>query len=289
MPRRPRIDFPGAMHHVFARGIEKRDIYHDDDDRCNFLGRVGVNLAKWNMRCCAWALMPNHFHLLIRSDNGCLPSFMHCLLTGYSKYFNDRYKRVGHLFQNRYKSPIVGNIGHCREVVRYIHLNPLRSGIVPSVDALEEYSWTGHQRIVRGGSPEWQETGPLREGFHGSPEGSEWIRNYRDYLESAARDAVDHPGMEDIEDPTGSGDGEILPKALTGPYEIFTDLLQRISASHGIPVERVLSRDRDYLVVDVRRAILKKCKSRTEIPIAQLARWIGVTESAARYLLNSCR
>ncbi|MBE0569441.1 MAG: transposase [Deltaproteobacteria bacterium] len=287
MSRGPRIDFPGALHHVFARGIEKRDIYFDDYDRSNFLGRVGVNLAKWNMRCSAWALMPNHFHLLIRSDRGCLPSFMHCLLTGYSRYFNDRHKRVGHLFQNRYKSPIVENIGHCREVVRYIHLNPLRSGIVPSVDVLEDYSWTGHKRIVRGGSPEWQDTGLLLEGFHGSLEGSEWIRNYREFLEAAAKDAMEISGLEDMEDRTELD--EIRPQAINGPHEIFTDLLQRISASHGVPVERVLSKDRDYIVVNVRRAVLKKCMNKMEIPIAQLARWIGMKENSARYLLNSCR
>ena len=118
MPRGPRIDFPGAVHHVYARGIEKRDIYLDDFDRDNFLGRVGVNLAKWDVRCSAWTLMPNHFHLLIQSDRGCLPSFMHCLLTGYSRYFNQRHNRVGHLFQNRYKSPIVSNMAF-RDVVRH--------------------------------------------------------------------------------------------------------------------------------------------------------------------------
>ena len=114
MPRGPRIDFPGAVHHVYARGIEKRDIFLDDLDRRSFLGRVGTNLPKWNVRCSAWALMPNHFHLLLQSDRGLLPSFMHCLLTGYSKCFNERHSRVGHLFQNRYKSPMVDKAGYFR-------------------------------------------------------------------------------------------------------------------------------------------------------------------------------
>jgi REP element-mobilizing transposase RayT len=273
------------VHHVYARGIEKRDIYIDDLDRDEFLGRVGINLSKWNVRCCAWALMPNHFHFLLQSVKGCLPSFMHCLLTGYSKYFNDRHKRVGHLFQNRYKSPIVREDGYFREVVRYIHLNPLRSGIVPSVDALEAYPWTGHKRIVHGGAPEWQTTDLLQLEFYGTDADSGWIRNYRDFLEMMATVKRDHSVPED--DVERSDSREIPSLDLTGPRKVFTDLLQRISALHGVPVERVLAGDRDYIVVDVRRAVLKMCKARTGIPVSQLARWIGMKESAARYLMNS--
>ncbi|MEW6719899.1 MAG: transposase [Thermodesulfobacteriota bacterium] len=287
MTRRARVDFPGAIHHVYARGIEKRAIYLDDSDRCDFLGRVGSNLAKWHIACCAWALMPNHFHLLVRSDGGCLPSFMQCLLTGYSMYFNDRHKRVGHLFQNRYKSPLIDSIKHCRDVARYIHLNPLRSGIVPSLDALEEYPWTGHRRIVRGGAPGWQDVGLLREAFHGSPAGAEWVPAYLDYLESAVRAPIDLSDFEGIGGQAESDDGPV--QLSSGPHEIFTDLLQRISASHGVPIERVLSRDRDYIVIDIRRAILKKCTCSMKIPIAQIARWMGMSAGAARYLLNSCR
>lgn len=286
MPRGPRIDFPGALHHVYARGIEKRDIYIDDSDRDAFLGRVGVNLVKWHVRCSAWTLMPNHFHLLVQSDRGCLASFMQCLLTGYSRYFNERHGRVGHLFQNRYKSPIVSSDGYCREVVRYIHLNPVRSGIVPSVDALEEYPWTGHRRVVRGGSPVWQDTGLLRAEFGAlSGAGSGWIRNYRKFLEAAA----DGPSglFQPQGDDGGSEAGKVVPTEAAGLHVLFSDHLNRIAAWHGVPVPRVLSGDRDYTVVRVRKAVLKKCRDEMDISIAQLARWIGMKENSARYLLNS--
>jgi REP element-mobilizing transposase RayT len=288
MPRGPRIDFPGAVHHVYARGIEKRDIFFDVFDRNQFLDRVGANLARWNVRCSAWTLMPNHFHLLVQSDKGCLASFMHCLLTGYSRYFNGRHKRVGHLFQNRYKSPIVANGGYFREVVRYIHLNPLRSGIVPSIDLLEEYPWTGHRRIVCGGTPEWQDTGLLRTEFGGSARAeSGWIRSYREFMEAGVS------GSSDVSWPQGDDghaqSGDAPPADVTGLHRIFFDHLNRISAWHGVPVDRVLSRDRDYTVVMVRKAVLKKCRHEMDIPIAQLARWIGMKENSARYLLNSCR
>jgi len=285
MPRGPRIDFPGAIHHVYARGIEKRDVFLDDADRFSLLDRVGRNLAKCEMRCFAWALLPNHFHFLLQSDTGRLPSFMHCLLTGYSKYFNERYGRVGHLFQNRYKSSIVGKAGYFRDLVRYIHLNPLRSGIVRSVAELEEYPWTGHRRVVRGGNPEWQDTSLLRIEFNDDASGSGWIRNYLDYVEGVPDITGKSDSLGTFADLVESGRG--LPEDSTGPFEVLSDLLRQISERHGVPVEEVLAGDRKYAAVQVRRNILEIGKSRLGISIAQMSRWMGIKENAAWYLLNS--
>jgi hypothetical protein len=210
---------------------------------------------------------------------------MHCLLTGYSKYFNDRHNRVGHLFQNRYKSPIVGKAGYFRDAVRYIHINPLRSGIVPSVDALEEYSWTGHRRIVRGGPPEWQDTELLQAEFHDPFESNGWIRKYRQFMEMTEYEPGDHTKTENSGLPSASGG--IRAAEFAGPYEVFTGLLHRIPSAYGLTAEQVLSSERNYVAVKVRREIISKCKSMTGIPIVELARWMGLKESAARYLLNS--
>jgi REP element-mobilizing transposase RayT len=167
MARGPRIDFPGACHHVYGRGIEKRDIFLDDRDRQLFLERVGFNLKRWEISCIAWALMPNHFHLLVRSWEGDLSSFMRCLLTGYSMYFNGRYDRVGHLFQNRYKSRMISKESHMRVAIRYIHLNPLRGRQVKSMRELDRHPWTGHKQILTGGDAEWQDLSAMREFFPG--------------------------------------------------------------------------------------------------------------------------
>ncbi len=210
---------------------------------------------------------------------------MHCLLTGYSKFFNDRHKRVGHLFQNRYKSPIVDKAGYFRDAVRYIHLNPLRSEIVPSFDSLEEYSWTGHRRIVRGGLPEWQDTELLQEEFHDPFAINGWIRNYRRFMAMEESAPAGRPAMDGLERPS---DPRMMRSAeFPGPYEIFTDLLHRIPPQYGITSDQVLSGERNYVAVKVRREIIIKCKSMTGIPMVELARWLGIKESAARYLLNS--
>ncbi len=104
MPRQPRIDSPDLLYHVIVRGIERRKIFCDDDDRRSFLGRLPSLLVETDTECFAWALIPNHFHLLLRPRHIKLSRFMRRLLTGYTVTFNRRHDRSGHLFQNRYKS-----------------------------------------------------------------------------------------------------------------------------------------------------------------------------------------
>ncbi len=287
MPRGPRTDFPGAVHHVFARGIEKRDIFLSDTDRGSFLHRVGINLSRWGMKCPAWSLMPNHFHLLLESGTGSLPSFMRCLLTGYSKYFNERHKRAGHLFQNRYKSPIVDKTRYFFDVVKYIHLNPLRAGIVGSIAELEEYPWTGHRKIVHGGLPEWQDVSLLRAEFQDADGGSGWISDYRDHMEKQ------YP-IGSAEDRNGSAQylsnmEEDSPAVLPGLRDLFSRTLHRLAASHGVQVDDVVGGNRKYHAVHVRREVLMACKSELEVSVVQLADWLGITEKAAAYLLKSGR
>ena len=106
MPRGPRLDTPGTLHHVMIRGIERGSIVRDDKDREEFLNRMGKLAKETATAIYAFALMNNHAHLLLKSGPRGLPTYMRRFLSGYAQYFNRRHKRVGHLFQNRYKSII---------------------------------------------------------------------------------------------------------------------------------------------------------------------------------------
>ena len=101
MPRQSRLDAPGLLQHVMARGIERREIFKDDKDRKSFLDRLAQILEETQTQCYAWALIPNHFHLLLRTSLAPLSKVMRRLMTGYAVTFNKRHKRTGHLFQNR--------------------------------------------------------------------------------------------------------------------------------------------------------------------------------------------
>ena len=148
MPRQARLDAPGTLHHVIIRGIERRRIVDDGEDRKRFLGRLGGLARETGTRVYAWSLMPNHAHLLVRSGPAGLPQFMRRLLTGYAVTYNRRHRRHGHLFQNRYKSIVCDEDSYFTELVRYIHLNPVRAKLVPDLGALGRYPWSGHAAIT---------------------------------------------------------------------------------------------------------------------------------------------
>jgi len=158
MLRQARIDAPGALHHIIGRGINRRNIFLDDEDRDNFIGRLGNLLAGSRTQCFAWALIPNHFHLLLRTGDMPIATVMRRLLTGYAVSFNRRHRRSGHLFQNRYKSILCQAETYFLELVRYIHLNPLRSGLVTDLQALNTYPYSGHSPVMGKNKRIWQNT-----------------------------------------------------------------------------------------------------------------------------------
>jgi len=165
MPRQARLDAPGTLHHVMARGIEGIDIFLTDKDRNDFLVHLAEQCEAEALRVYAWAFIPNHFHLLVRTGNRPIFASMRKILTGYVVRFNRRHQRRGHLFQNRYKSTVCEEDPYLLELARYIHLNPLRAGIVSSVKELDRYPWTGHSAIMGIVKREWQDTEEILSHF----------------------------------------------------------------------------------------------------------------------------
>ena len=141
-------NFDAIALHVMARGIERRKIFWDDKHRASFLERLAVILEETQTQCYAWVLIPNHFHLLLRTGPTSLSTVMRRLMTGHAVTFNIRHRRSGHLFQNRYKSVICEEDAYLLELIRYIHLNPLRAGLVNELKELDRYPWTGHSAVL---------------------------------------------------------------------------------------------------------------------------------------------
>jgi REP element-mobilizing transposase RayT len=144
-----------------VRGIERTSIFRDDTDRTDFVARVAALAEAGGWTVYAWALLPNHAHLLLRTGARPLPRGMRSLLTGYAGAFNRRHHRVGHLFQNRFKSIVVEEDRYLLELVRYLHLNPLRAGVVPTLAGLERYPWSGHSALLGRRPRPWQATAAI--------------------------------------------------------------------------------------------------------------------------------
>jgi len=157
MPRLARLDAPGVLHHIMIRGIERRNIFKNDKDREDFLDRLSNLLPETKTCCYAWVLIPNHAHFLFRTGQVPLATVMRRLLTGYVVSFNRRHKRSGQLFQNRYKSIVCQEDIYLRELVRYIHLNPVRAGIVSSLTELNRYGYCGHSALMGKKKRLWQD------------------------------------------------------------------------------------------------------------------------------------
>lgn len=157
MPRKARIDAPGALHHIIVRGIERKKIFRSDSDRKNLFGRLGDLVAETQTDCFAWVFMDNHAHLLLRTGLVPIARVMARLLTGYAVSFNRKYRRHGQLFQNRYKSILCQEDPYLRELVRYIHLNPVRAGLVDGMKSLDKYLWSGHTVVMGKRANDWQD------------------------------------------------------------------------------------------------------------------------------------
>jgi putative transposase len=184
MPRKARIDAPGALHHIIVRGIEQRQIFRDDRDRDQFIQRLSDILTDTETPCFAWALIPNHLHLLLKTGLTPIATIMRRLLTGSAVYFNRRHRRHGHLFQNRYKSILCQEEPYLRELVRYIHLNPLRAKLVEEIKVLEKYPYSGHSAVLGRVKRDWQQVGYVM-GFFGKRK-SDARKAYRQFVEKGA-------------------------------------------------------------------------------------------------------
>jgi len=193
MPRQPRLDAPGLLQHVIARGFQRSKIFMDRQDYEHFLVRLGKIVLAAQVRCYAWVLLPDHFHLLLRNGNVHLAKVMQSLMTGYAVTFNRRHKRNGHLFQTRYKSIICEDEPYFLELVRYIHLNPLKAGLVKSVSKLDGYPWSGHGELLGYRKNGWQEIDEVLGHF--SSQKARARMDYRRFVE----EGTDHEGNLDLE------------------------------------------------------------------------------------------
>lgn len=139
MPRRARVKSSNGIYHIMLRGANRQEIFHDDEDCTKFLDLLHHYKLKTEVEIYSWCLMSNHVHLLLREGNEELSATMKRIGVSYVSYYNRKYQTTGHLFQDRFKSENVENVRYLLTVVRYIHQNPLKAGMVKHV---EDWKWS---------------------------------------------------------------------------------------------------------------------------------------------------
>jgi len=166
MPRRPRINLPGALYHVLARGNRRQAVFRDVVDYRAYLRRLEAGLRRTGVRCFAFVLMPNHVHLLVEPQQVPLASLMQGLQQGYTQEFNRRYRTVGHVFQGRYGAILCDRDAYLLELVRYLHLNPVRGGLAQDP---ADYPWSSHRAYLGRERVPWLSLEPVLGLFHTDP------------------------------------------------------------------------------------------------------------------------
>jgi REP element-mobilizing transposase RayT len=319
MPRGARLDAPGTLHHVIVRGIEKRRIVNDVADRKNFVKRLGGLSAETKTNIYAWALMTNHAHMLLRSSEIGLSTFMRRLLTGYAISYNQRHFRWGHLFQNRYKSIVCDEDAYFTELVRYIHLNPLRAKLVKSLTQLDRYRWSGHGVILGKIEYNWQNRDDVLKWF-GKKEG-EAKNAYRNYVEKgiakgrrpelvggglirslggwSAVKALRRSGDRELSDGRILGRGEFVERIIKEAetqikYQLpllerhhkIDEFITEICQDENVSIEELKGGSRRREVSRVRALIAIGLVKNQGVALAEVARQLGVSTTAISKIIK---
>jgi putative transposase len=313
MPRQARLDAPGTLHHVMIRGIEGLVLFRNDQDRENFISRMSQLVESTETKILAWALMGNHVHLLMFSGPPGISKFMRCLLTGYAITYNRKYHRSGHLFQNRYKSIVCEEEPYLLELVRYIHLNPLRASVVKSIDELDRYPWSGHAFLMGSRRNGWQETEYVLRQF--GRDRKRAIRAYREFMvegkgqgrrgelvggglirslggwsqvlsmrgnkERVEYDARILGGGDFVAHILGEADKNLRRQLRLGERDVLVSrVIKKVCDEAGIKEEELRSGGRRRKVSQARATVSYQLSHELGIPAAEIARHLGVCTSA---------
>ncbi|ABQ27188.1 REP-associated tyrosine transposase [Geotalea uraniireducens] len=189
MARPLRIEYPGAFYHVTSRGNEQKDVFKSQRDRQKFLEYLESATERYGGVVHAYCLMSNHYHLLLETPVGNLSQIMRHINGAYTTYFNIKRKRSGHLFQGRYKAILVELDEYAMELSRYIHLNPVRAGMVTRP---EEYRWSSYNNYIgQGTAPTWLKMETILDYF--GKKTKEAMKKYRTFVEDLLGKEYDSP------------------------------------------------------------------------------------------------
>ena len=296
-----------------ARGIVGREIFSSNEDREGFLHRLAdIISGKGGPSLYAWALLSNHFHMLLSPTETHLSTIMQRLMTGYAVNFNRHHKRSGHLFQNRYKSIVIEEEPYFLELVRYIHLNPLRAGIVSGVTALDKYPFTGHSVIMGQRDYPLQNIDAVLSRF--ASNGQIARQEYRDFVEAGVKQGIreDLRGGGLIRSAGGAvalltrdseaheaaderilGGGAFVESVLYVKNTVHSshhvsadDILTEISARSGMDAEKIVGQSRERIVSKVRKEFLQRAHEEAGISAAELGRMVGRSHVAVAKALK---
>jgi REP element-mobilizing transposase RayT len=256
MPRKPRLHVPGGLYHVILRGNGRRDIFVDENDRLRWQTLIEVGLRRYQHRIHAYCWMTNHVHLAIQASDVPLSGFMRSVASQYAKSTNKKIKHSGHLFERRHRAILVRNDAYLKELIRYIHMNPVRGRLVRQP---EDFRWSSHNAYVGGECPVWLTVNWALNMF-GNTEATarkEYARfMLADVQESVLRElrhGSDDDGRILGDDGFGSASNSATISAM--PFLGLEDLILQVCQKHNVLVSALSSMSRQRIYSHVRAEI----------------------------------
>jgi putative transposase len=275
MARPLRVVMPGGLYHVMARGNERRSVFRDDADRLRYLDRLAHYRAKFSFRLLAYCLMDNHVHLALETGKAPLSQIMAGLQSSYTQYFNRRHHRVGHLFQGRYKALLVDKDLYALGLLRYIHENPVKAGLVKLAG---QYEWSSDRYYRRGEGPDWLDVDRLLAML--ATRRSTAVRRYRRLMREKVEESYEDvpsfsqavKGDETFADRVlqAAGEPPVVRRGVT-----VDALVREVSLLEGVKPEQMRGLGRGHRASRARLMVAWAGREVGRIPMAQVAKHFG--------------
>lgn len=226
MPRKARIDYPGLTHHIMARTFTDILLFRDEEDRQQYISMLSHRIKETGFFCFAWVLMNNHVHLLVKTNEKPLWRLMKPLNSDYSRWYNKKYRRQGPLFIDRYKSIATQDQKYLEQLARYIHLNPIRSGICKDLVQLKMYRWSGHSALTGIHANDFQQLEAVLKRFGKTRKRA--VEQYEKFLEEALRSGSEDTLIEIVRRSNKGSHDKVSPECwVIGDQEFQRSVLQK--------------------------------------------------------------
>lgn len=290
MARKPRIEYPGAFYHVITRGNRRGTIFKDDKDRERFLQMLLEYKERYGFILYAYTLMNNHIHLLIETGKVPLSRIIQGLLQSHTQWYNGKYRTVGHLFQGRYKAILCDKNNYLLNLIRYIHLNPVRAGLVKDP---ADYKWSSHRIYLGIEESDLVDCDFVLTQFAKTRKRSiklyeefvmEWIgegRKEEFYRIIDQRFLGDEDFIKDVKNVAGE-------KALKGEITLrdksFADIAKKVEEIVGLGGKMLRGRNRSQKLTEARSLFVRLCLLYTNHKRKDIARYLGRVPRIISYL-----
>lgn len=274
MGRIARRDFPGAVQHVFTRGLDREPIFRDEDDRQDLYARLKFLVRTTDFRILAWSFLHNHFHLMTVSGGTTpLSSFMRRILTGYSLHFNEKYGRVGYLFQGRFGSRLISDRGSMKKAFAYVSANPIKHGICLGLVELEGYRWSSHREMLKKSENSLADVSQSMELCDGGLDG--YLCEIEHFRFSDATDVA--PCFDEM---------RLSEKEPSEELEVrLTDLIEKTAEDSGIAVSALRGRGRSSRLSEARRNIVITAVNHLGASASRTALLLGISPQRVSRIL----